>query len=158
MFNEEDLTVASLAKLVGSELNAIDLKTHEHGSSPANKLDPKSFISQKLPQRAAQQTRSGHVVKHQGMMFHAGVDESYVQQLYPEPASVAAPPPSAAAAMPGAAPPRAQPITYSESNSELIKVLQSIDKTLKAIDKNEKATIKILTLLTNTPSDKDTSK
>lgn len=164
MINEEDLTVASLAKLVGSELNTIDLNTHEHGSSPANKLDPKSFLMQRLPQRATAQSKHANVVKHQGMMFHAGVDESLVQQLYPEPMPAAGPlanpPPVAphAAARPATYPSHSPVITNSNDTKELIKILQSIDKTLKAIDKNEKATIKILTQLTNTTSDKDTSK
>jgi hypothetical protein len=165
MINEEDLTVASLASLVGSELNVIDKYTESRGrSASANKLDPRAFLSKKpLPQR------NPNVVRHDGMNFHAGVDESLVQSLYPEPVPQAPANTAQTVAAPVAAQPQLQPrpawtppvVTSTPTpaaTQELVKILQSIDKTLKSIDKTEKTLAKLLTHLTTTNSDKDPSK
>lgn len=163
MYNEEDFTVASLASLVGAELNTIDRNT-EKATNPANKLDPRSFLT-KTPH--AVRSKNTNIVKHQGMHFHAGVDESLVQSLYPDPAPAAA---AGAGSLPATS---QQPLATRQTaavfspalsqeqalfnNENLIKILQSLDKTMKSIDKTEKAITKILTqLITN--SDKDTSK
>ena len=169
MINDEDFTVASLASLVGAELNVIDKNTESRGrQAAANKLDPRAFLSKRPLQQ-----RNPNIVKHDGMTFHAGVDESLVQTLYPDHPPTAIPAVAAAAAPPViqpvavAVPPRAPALVAAPAAAavsslpilqELTKILASIDKTLKSIDKNEKATVKILNSLTTINSDKDSCK
>lgn len=163
MYNEEDLTVASLAQLVGSELHTIDRNTESRTSNPANKIDPRAFLS-KNAQSA--RPKNPNIVKHQGHHFHAGVDESYVQSMYPDPAPQVPMAPTLQEPVGSVqhAPARAQavqpvmPAVTTATTQELIKILQSIDKSLKSIDKTEKALTKLVTHLTSTNSDKDTSK
>jgi hypothetical protein len=177
MINEEDFTVASLAKLVGSELNTIDRYTEGGGvAGPANKLDPKSFITRNV--NVQRTVKNPNVVRHQGMMFHAGVDESLVQSLYPDPVPQASTPQAQQAPQqtvklsslpntttlpvtdPIMEPKTSAPVYIQQAGAsqELIKILQSIDKTLKSIDKTEKTLTKLVTQLTTTDSDKNTSK
>ena len=164
MYSEEELTVASLAQLVGSELNIIDRNTESRTKAPANKLDPRSFLNKNYVVRQS----NSNVVKHDGMHFHAGVDESLVQSMYPD-LSVAAPvqPVQPAAIVqpiitspPAAVYPGGQAVAPAAAavSPELIKVLQSIDKTLKSIDKTEKNLATLVAHLTSTNSDKNTGK
>lgn len=163
--NEEDFTVASLARLVGSELNVID-KFTEGGSGgqggPANKLDPRSFLNRNLQHNKP----NPHTVKHDGKVFHAGIDEALVQSMYPYPSDMSQP-----ASLPPvdttpiftnvpASTNYVEPPVYVPSNNQneaLIKILQSIDKSLKSIDKTEKAFTKLVTHLTKNYSDQNTS-
>lgn len=144
---------ASLAKLVGSELNVIDKNTETHSNAgPALKIDPKAFLG-RAPQ--SYKRPNSNVVKHQGMMFHAGVDEALVQSLHPDPPKSQVP----MSALPQVAAPAqtlphivestprsqvviaAAPLNQTEFYQSIEKVLKSIDKTLKSIDKNYKAHI-----------------
>lgn len=151
--SEEDLAVAGLAKLVGSELHAIDTYTTQSTNGPANKIDPRSFITGRA---AATQNRAvSHggqkIVKHNGQTFYAGVDESLVASLHPDPPSTV-PQLFAEPAAP-AAPVRPvhinrdinrevsvkvqpSPTINTELSDTLIKTLKSIDKTLKTIAKS----------------------
>ena len=157
--NEEDFTVASLAKLVGSELHVIDTFTENGAKGTANKLDPRSFLNKNFPQRP----QNKNVIKHDGMTFYAGVDESLVQSMHPDvvpsvPQPEAVPP----AALPYARPQQTATsqvgsVTSNEQNEALIKILQSIDKSLKSIDKTEKTLTKLVTHLTKNYSDQNTS-
>ena len=157
--NEEDFTVASLAKLVGSELHVIDTFTESGAKGLANKLDPRAFLNKNLPQRP----QNKNIIKHDGMTFYAGVDESLVQSMHPDvvpsvPSLAAAP----ATAIPHAVPQRTATtqvgsVTSNEQNEALIKILQSIDKSLKSIDKTEKTLTKLVTHLTKNYSDQNTS-
>ena len=149
MINDEDFAAASLASLVGSELRTID--TYRDGKGPpANKLDPRAFLS-KNNQHNNQKNKN--VVYQEGKAFYAGIDESYVQSMYPDPA-----PPS----MPANLPPQEniasvniqqpltrhsvvvhdKPIPVIEDSTEivfkqsLVKILKSIDKSLKTIANN----------------------
>ena len=149
MINEEDFAAASLASLVGSELRTID--TYRDGKgSPANKLDPRAFLS-KNNQHNNQKNKN--VVYQEGKAFYAGVDETYVQSLYPDPA----PPPASV----NLDPPKNAPALITQQvttesnlkvkdiskrtledsidssfNQNLIKILKSIDKSLKTIASN----------------------
>ena len=168
MYSEEELTVASLAQLVGSELNTIDRNTESRTKAPANKLDPRSFLNKNHVVRQS----NSNVVKHDGMHFHAGVDESLVQSMYPDLSVTARAQPVAAPVQPAAivqpiitSPPAAvypggQAVAPAAAavSPELIKVLQSIDKTLKSIDKTEKNLATLVAHLTSTNSDKNTGK
>lgn len=168
MYNEEDIAIATLAQLVGSELNTIDRNTESRTRSPANKLDPKSFLTKNNQQLYK---KNANVIKHDGMNFHAGIDESLVQSLYPDvhPTSQSNSPPtppvggaaSAAVHTPLlsiATSPVPPGPDLSGSLAELIKIISSIDKTMKSIDKNEKNITKLITFLTEKTSDKNTSK
>ena len=149
MINEEDFAAASLASLVGSELRTID--TYRDGKGvPANKLDPRAFLS-KNNQHNNQKNKN--VVYQEGKAFYAGVDETYVQSLYPDPV-----PPSASVNLdlPKNAPALITQQVTTESNikvkdiskrtledsidssfnQNLIKILKSIDKSLKTIASN----------------------
>mgnify|MGYP003344136752 CR=1 FL=1 len=85
--SEEDLAIAGLAKLVGSNLNEIDKFTVQSKNGPANKIDPRQFLAGKAPQ-----IQNKNVVHHQGQAFYAGVDEEMVRSMHPDaPASI--PPP-----------------------------------------------------------------
>ena len=163
--NEDDITAATLAKLVGTELNVIDRMTESTSTAgPANKINIHSF----LPQRHQQNRRSTsnkNVVQHQGMMFHAGVDEDYVQRMHPEPVYSAPPSQQLTSASSSqqtqqaiAATQKSVQVLSSQSNEDLTKILASIDKTLKSIEKTEKNIAKILTTLTTNCSDQNTNK
>ena len=146
MINEEDFAAASLASLVGSELRTID--TYRDGKgAPANKLDPRTFLS-KNNQHNNQKNKN--VVYQEGKAFYAGIDESYVQSLYPEPAP-SLPPPEAVAVESQKATPvltkhsvtlKDREISPVEDSAEvafkqnLVKILKSIDKSLKTIANN----------------------
>lgn len=149
MINDEDFAAASLASLVGNELRTID--TYRDGKgAPANKLDPRSFLSRNNNQNNNQKNKN--VVYQEGKAFYAGVDESYVQSLYPDPA-----PPSVSVNLdPSNVPtPATQQVVVdtnltlkntskkvTENSTELdfyqnlIKILKSIDKSLKTIANN----------------------
>ena len=149
--SEEDLAVASLAKLVGSELHAIDTFTTQTTNGPANKIDPRNFITGRAAaanSRAVMNRGGQQVVRHNGQTFYAGVDESLVMSLHPDPQPAAPVPAPAPAPALGRAvtnqPPseRRVPIQMqpaatinTEFNDTLIKTLKSIDKTLKSIVK-----------------------
>ena len=163
--NEDDITAATLAKLVGTELNVIDRMTESTSTAgPANKINIHSFLPQRHQQNR-RPTTSKNVVQHQGMMFHAGVDEEYVQRMHPDPV-YSAPPPQQIVDTPttpassSAATVTQKLVQYSptQTNDELTKILASIDKTLKSIEKTEKNIAKILAALTTNCSDKDTNK
>lgn len=154
MVTEDDFIVASLAKLVGSELNVIDHHTEGHRKG-ANRLDPKSFLNQKN----LRPRNTPAVIKHEGMSFYAGADEAMVQSMYPDPNQIQhnSAPPVTAVSAPAVAPPvHVQPATQllqaaaipsqnnAEFNDNLLKILKSIDKTLKSIDKTEKTLAEIL--------------
>jgi hypothetical protein len=146
MINDEDMAVASLATLVGSELRTID--TYRDGKgSPANKLDPKLFLNKNNSQ--SNQHKNKNVVYQEGKAFYAGIDESYVQSLYPDPAPVAAS--SGSVAAPATVLPVVQPVVNKHSitlkseesssteeafKQNLVKILKSIDKSLKTIANN----------------------
>ena len=154
MFNDEDITVASLAKIVGSELTMVDRFTEKSGSNsgPSNKIDPRSFLTKNSSVRQAK----SNVVTHDGKLFHAGVDESLVQSMYPDPVSVRESLPenqrneqrqdSVAFFKPDLPVLKQENSSHSIAENEiLIKILQSIDKSLKSIDKTEKNIAKLLT-------------
>lgn len=147
--SEEDFAVASLAKLVGNELHAIDKFTTQSTNGPANKLDPRNFITGRpvAAQNRAVSHGGQNIVRHNGQAFYAGVDEALVASLHPEPPSSLVPREAAAPA------PALGPATVrqnknievklqhssainTEFNDTLIKTLKSIDKTLKVIAKN----------------------
>lgn len=148
MFNEEDITIASLAKIVGNELHTIDKNSEPGRGLPANKLDPKSFLAS----AKTIANKNKHVVYKDGKQYYAGIDETYVQSLYPDPP----------AAKPQTIP---QPSSLKEevknthvtinrdmsiSSSkistdvieDIVKTLKSIDKTLKSINKQITISIK----------------
>lgn len=149
MINEEDFAAASLASLVGSELRTID--TYRDGKgSPANKLDPRAFLS-KNNQHNNQKNKN--VVYQEGKAFYAGIDESYVQSMYPDPAPSTAPaslPPQENITASISYQPltkhnislQDKPIPAVEDSTEivfkqsLVKILKSIDKSLKTIANN----------------------
>jgi len=146
--NDDDFTIASLAKLVGQELHTIDNNTITGKSGPANKLDPRSF----LDQRRYQGVKNPYVAKHDGMVFHAGVDESVVQNMYPDPQPQGRAPqqpqqPQQSSSIPSLVHYEKPPIVsdvmaeYYQNNEKLLK---SIDKTLKSIDKTQKALVDAL--------------
>lgn len=142
-YTEEDLAIAGLASLVGSELKTIDTFTVQGKNGPANKIDPRAFLS-KNPNRP----QNKQVVRHDGHAFYAGLDESIVQSLHPDPVPAAPqpeykqtePPPTANTTKPSlqvAIKPN-KPVSLPQTNEyqdTLIKTLKSIDKTLKVIAK-----------------------
>jgi hypothetical protein len=153
MINDEDMAVASLASLVGGELKTIDKFTESGKSMPANKLDPRLFLNKNNPQN--NQHKNKNVVYQEGKAFYAGIDEAYVQSLYPDPAPSAAVPPAAVSSSSVAAPvtnlPVVQPAITKHSitlkseeassteeafKQNLVKILKSIDKSLKTIANN----------------------
>lgn len=148
MFNEEDLTVASLARLVGSELNVIDKYTEKQNNGPANKLDPRTFLNKNNNNIR----QNSNVIKHDGMAFYAGVDESMVQSMYPEPAATIEERPVITQSQ---SPPAAVISTITENFQTALakneslnlageKTLKSIDKTLKSIDKTQKLILELI--------------
>jgi hypothetical protein len=145
--NNEDLTIASLAKLVGGELSVVDKLTQSSGQQgTANKIDPRSFLIKNNP-ALKKRAESKGVVYHDGKAFYNGPDESYVQSMYPEisappssPSSpVAAQPPAPVESVRAAAPSQvisSQLNVNNEIAENAIKLLKSIDKSLKTIAKN----------------------
>lgn len=153
MISEEDFAVASLAKLVGSELNVIDRDTVGGPKVPATRIHPRQFIGNNS-QSSHPQKSSPHVVHHQGVAFHAGVDESYVQSLVPDPVP-SVPYPDLVNVNPIVPQVAAKPTASKnvelptavqvQSNVNVEKTLKSIDKTLKSIDKTQKLLLEFLT-------------
>lgn len=139
--NEEVLAVASLAKIVGSELHTIDKNTME-GSRSANKTDPRSFLL-KNSSVAQQLQKKKNVAYHDGKAFYTGVDESYVQSMHPDPVPQSVPQTAntQSNSRPAAVEQRNILASSKENNNNInndvvLKVLKSIDKSLKIIAKN----------------------
>lgn len=137
MFNEEDVTIASLAKIVGNELHTIDKNSEPGRGQPANKLDPRSFLASAKQAVAA---KNKHVVYKDGKPYYAGIDESYVQSLYPDPpaAKLQTNPVPAMSLKENVKIEPVVPSKYvaTEVVEDVVRTLKSIEKTLKLINKN----------------------
>jgi len=163
MISEEDLVVASLAKIVGQELHTIDHNTLQTKSGPANKIDPRTFLTRNTNYRSnlnTQQKDGVSIKMHDGQAFFAGIDEALVQSMYPEPVASAPTQPTHLAQVDNVTAPtqpthlaqvdnvtvKHQPtITENFNSLALEKTLKSIDKSLKSIDKTQKALLEYLT-------------
>lgn len=69
---EENLEVAKLAKLIGSQLNMIDKFSLERSNVPANRIDMNKFVAQVTNPNKSFGDASGYV------------PEAYVQQMVPD--------------------------------------------------------------------------
>ena len=69
---EENLEVAKLAKLIGSELNVIDRFSTERPKTPANRIDINRFIAQVVDPNRQAANASGYI------------PEALVQQMVPD--------------------------------------------------------------------------
>ena len=148
MISEEDLVVASLAKIVGQELHTIDHNTLQTKSGPANKIDPRTFLTRNTNYRSnlnTQQKDGVSIKMHDGQAFFAGIDEALVQSMYPEPVASAPTQPTHLAQVDNVTVKHQPTITENFNSLALEKTLKSIDKSLKSIDKTQKALLEYLT-------------
>jgi hypothetical protein len=120
---EEQLVTALLAKMAGNNLQQIDQQTIQPSSlGPAARIDPASFLSGAHRQREEQKRRE--------------VDRlnQAAEQLHPLPAPVVPIP------LIEPLPPISQESSSVPSSPELLKVLKSIDSSLKTFVKDYQTT------------------